>query len=69
MLGIDSVSEAMRWLVKLGSRWRAITRWGEAPISTAAEAKSSSRSASSFERTARASPGQSSRPRMMVMPK
>ena len=69
LLGTDSVREAMRWLVKLGSRWRPMTRGGEAPMSTAACAKSSSRSASSLERTARASPGQSSSPRMMVMPK
>ena len=35
----------------------------------AATAKSSSRKASSFERTVRAAPGQSSSPRMMVTPK
>ena len=38
-------------------------------MSWAATQKSSSRSDSSFERTARASPVQSSRPRMIVMPK
>ena len=67
--GIDSVAEAIRWLMKLGSRWRTMMRLGRAPISSRGAAKSSSRSASSLERTARARPGQSSRPRMMVMPK
>ena len=69
MAGIDSVAEAMRWLAKLGSRWRPIMRAGEAPMSWAAVQKSSSRSDSSLERTARANPGQSSNPRMMVIPK
>ncbi len=54
--------------MKFGNKWRAITREGFAPISTAAVAKSSSRSASSFERTARPSPVQSMRPRITVMP-
>ena len=40
-------------------------RGGEAPISAAAVAKSSSRSASSFERTERARPVHSIMPRMM----
>ena len=48
---------------------RRMTRDGEAPISTAAVAKSSSRSAKSLERTARAKPVQSSSPRITVMPK
>ena len=69
MLGIESVAEAIRWLVKLGIRWRKMTRLGFAPISTAAVQKSSSLSASSLERTERARPVQSRRPRMMVMPK
>ncbi len=55
--------------MKFGIRWRPITRAGDAPISSAACTKSSSRNASSLPRTARARPGQSSRPRMMVMPK
>ena len=46
-----------------------MTRAGRAPMSTAAVAKSSSRSASSLERTARASPVQSTRPRITVMPR
>ena len=48
---------------------KARMRWGEAPISCAAAQKSSSRSASSFERTARPRPVQSIMPRMRVMPK
>ena len=67
--GIDSETEAMRWLAKLGSRCRPMMRCGRAPINCAAVQKSSSRKARSFERTARARPGQSSRPKMMVMPK
>ncbi len=69
MPGIDSVAEAIRWLMKPGSRWRPMIRFGRAPISRAAVQKSSSRSASSFERTARARPVQSSSARIMVMPK
>jgi hypothetical protein len=46
-----------------------MTRAGEAPMSWAAVQKSSSRSDKSLERTARAKPGQSSKPRMMVIPK
>src|SRR3546814_8623164 len=43
-------------------------RAGEAPISCAAVVKSSSRSDRNLARTARASPGHSSRPMMMQMP-
>ena len=46
-----------------------MTRRGRAPRSTAAVQKSSSRRARSFERTARASPVQSRKPRMMVIPR
>ena len=69
MPGIDRVAEAIRWLMKLGSRWRPMMRCGLAPISWAAVQKSSSRRASSLERTARARPVQSSRPRISVIPK
>ncbi len=64
-----SVAEAMRWLVKLGIRWRKMMRRGEAPMSEAATAKSSSRSDRSLERTERARPVHSIMPRMSVMPK
>ena len=63
------VAEAIRWLMKLGSKWRPMIRAGVAPISTAAVQKSSSRSDSSFERTARARCVHSIMPRIMVMPK
>ena len=69
MPGIIKVAEAIRWLVKLGSRCRPMMRAGRAPISTAAVQKSSSRSAKSFERTARARWVQSIIPRIRVMPK
>jgi hypothetical protein len=69
MLGMARVAEAIRWLMKLGIRWRKMMRRGLAPISCAATQKSSSRRLSSRERTARARPVQSIRPRMMVMPK
>ena len=52
--GMESVSEAIRWLAKFGTRWRAMMRVGDAPIRRAATAKSSSRRERSFERTARA---------------
>jgi len=69
MPGMAKVAEAIRWLMKLGSRCRPIMRLGVAPISCAAVVKSSSRKASSFERTARASPVQSTSPKMIVIPK
>src|SRR6266508_3550212 len=50
--GIESVAEAIRWLMKFGIRWRAMMRRLDAPISSAARTKSSSRNANSFERTA-----------------
>ena len=55
--------------MKFGNRCRAITLRGRAPIRTAAVQKSSSRSARSFERTARAKPVQSRKPRITVMPR
>jgi hypothetical protein len=67
--GIKSVAEAIRWLMNAGIMWRQITRHGEAPIISAAATKSSARTDSSFDRTARPSPDQSRRPRMRVMPK
>src|SRR5947207_223648 len=54
MPGMTSVADAIKWLIKLGNRWRPMIRAGLAPINTAAVQKSSSRSDSSFERTARA---------------
>ena len=66
---IESVAEAIRWLMNEGTRWRRITRLGRAPMSTAAVANSSSRRARSLERTARARPVQSSSPRISVIPK
>ena len=41
----------------------------DAPINSAALTKSSSRNANSLERTARAKPGQSNRPKMIVIAK
>ena len=54
---------------RLTEETKASMRAGDAPMSRAAEAKSSSRKASSLERTARACPVQSIRPRISVMPK
>jgi len=68
-VGQAILAEAIRWLIKLGSRWRPMIRAGVAPISTAAVQKSSSRSDKSFERTARARWVHSIMPRMIVMPK
>ena len=48
---------------------RPMIREGRAPISSAAVQKSSSRSERSLERTARARPVQSRRPKISVMPK
>ena len=56
------MAEAIRWLMKLGSRWRAIILGGFAPINWATRAKSSSRSESNFDLTARAKPVQSNIP-------
>ena len=67
--GIARDAEAIKWLAKLGIRWRAIMRRGRAPISSAAVQKSSSLKARNLERTDRASPGQSTRARMIVIPK
>ena len=69
MPGITRVAEAIRWLIKLGNRWRPMIRDGLAPISTAAVQKSSSRSDNSLERTARARWVHSIMPRMTVIPK
>ena len=51
--GMDKVADAIKWLMKLGRRWRPMIRAGLAPINCAAWVKSSSRRASSFERTER----------------
>src|SRR3546814_7437008 len=40
-VGMETVSEAIRWLVKLGSRCRPMMRAGEAPMSCAAVVKRS----------------------------
>ncbi len=34
--GIDSVADAIRWLMKPGIRWRPMIRLGRAPMSCAA---------------------------------
>ena len=36
MPGMESVSEAIRWLVNIGTMWRKITRRSEAPTTLAA---------------------------------
>ena len=66
---MTKVAEAIRWLIKLGSKCRPMMRAGVAPIKTAAVQKSSSRRARSFDRTARARCVHSIIPRISVIPK
>ena len=67
--GIASVTEAMIWLVKLGTRWRVMMRISLVPSSRAAITKGSLRQDMKRPRTSRASAVQPISEMMRVMMK